>query len=110
MATAAAWAQCLWISTATVRFQSVARSAGSIPPDEVLEQLGAFGLGDWTCPSRRNLPLRQELIELIAPAGQVLLAMILEPIISAFEALPTRDDGSEIGVLPLRMTWGLLEF
>jgi hypothetical protein len=54
-------------------------SAGSIPPDEVLEQLVALGLGDWARSSGRNLPLRQELIELIAPAGETLLAMVLEP-------------------------------
>src|SRR5882672_5773503 len=107
MATAAAGAQRLRLFSPG---QPVSRSAGSAPPDEVLEQLVALAFRDRARSSGRNLALLKELIELIAPVGELLLAMVLEPIVSAFEALPARKDGGEIGVLPLRMTWRLLEF
>src|SRR4051812_23493729 len=101
MATAAAGAQRLRFMTA---------SAGSAPPDELFEQLVALAFRDRARSSGRNLALLQELIELIAPAGQLLLAVVLEPIVGAFETLPARNDSGEIGVLPLRMTWRFLEF
>src|SRR5437879_4364526 len=100
MATAAAWEQRLRHSTPKSAYP---RSAGSAPPDEFFEQPVALAFRDRVRSSGRNLALLQELIELIAPVGQFLLAMVLEPIISAFEPLPTRKDGREIGVLPLRM-------
>src|SRR5882672_6253903 len=101
MATAAARAQ---------RLQLLNASAGSAPPDEVLEQLVALAFRDRARSCGRNLALLQELIELIAPVGELLLAVVLEPIVRAFEALPARNDGGEIGVLPLRVTRRLLEF
>src|SRR5258708_21765165 len=86
------------------------KSAGSAPPDEVFEQLVALAFRDRARSSGRDLSLRQELFELIAPGAERLLAMVLEPIVGAFETLPARNDGGEIGVLPLRMTWSFLEF
>src|SRR3982751_4779565 len=90
------------VSSFVPRSQPTPKSAGSAPPDEFLEQLVALAFRDRARSSGRDLPLLQKLIELFAPVGQLLLAMVLEPIVSAFEPLPARDDGGEIGVLPLR--------
>src|SRR5215470_16754793 len=106
MATAAARAQRLRLA---IRSQRTPKSSGSVPPDELLEQLVALCLRDRARSSRGSPAVLQELIELIASGGHLLLAMVLEPIVRAFETLPARNDGGEIGVLPLRMARRLLE-
>src|SRR5262245_2826131 len=100
MANAAAGAQ---------RRSSTASSAGSAPSHELFEQLVALAFRDRARTTGRDLPLCQKLIELIAALDELLIAPVPEPFVDATEALPTRNDSSEIGVLPLRVPRRLLE-
>src|SRR5262245_24089463 len=72
--------------------------AGAAPLQELFEQLVALVLRQG---SGGYVAGRQELLELVAPGMDVLVARLLEPVLRGIEALPPRQHGRQHRVVPL---------